>query len=75
MSRFLLSLIGILKDPETIVDVFSVLDKERKGIIDEDELRVIFKKYTPDLKGKEIEEILEKFNVTTIGKVNYKAFI
>ena len=72
MSRFLLSSIGILKDPETIVDAFSVLDKERKGIIDEDELRVIFKKYAPDLKGKEIEEILEKPNVTTIGKVNYK---
>ena len=70
-----MDLIGILKDPETIIDAFSVLDKERKGVIDEDELRVILRKYAPDLKGKEIEEILEKPNVSTNGKVNYKAFV
>jgi len=70
-----MDLIGILKDPETIIDAFSVLDTDRKGIIDEDELRVILRKYAPDLKGKEIEEILEKPNVTTNGKVNYKAFV
>ena len=70
-----MDLIGILKDPETIIDAFSVLDTDRKGIIDEEELRVILRKYAPDLKGKEIEEILEKPNVTTNGKVNYKAFV
>ena len=68
-------LIGILKDPETIVDAFSILDTDRKGVIDEDELRTILRKYAPELKGKEIEEILEKPNVTTNGKVNYKAFV
>ena len=70
-----MDLIGILKDPETIIDAFSILDKERKGVIDEDDLRSILRKYAPDLKGKEIEEILEKPNVTTNGKVNYKAFV
>ena len=68
-------LIGIIKDPETIIDAFSVLDIDRKGVIDEDELRTILRKYAPSLKGKEIEEILEKPNVTTNGKVNYKAFV
>ena len=68
-------LIGILKDPETIIDAFSILDTDRKGVIDEDELRTILRKYAPELKGKEIEEILEKPNVTTNGKVNYKAFV
>ena len=68
-------LIGIIKDPETIIDAFSVLDIDRKGVIDEDELRTILRKYAPELKGKEIEEILEKPNVTTNGKVNYKAFV
>ena len=68
-------LIGILKDPETIIDAFSVLDNERRGVIDEDDLRTILRKYAPDLKGKEIEEILEKPNVTQNGKVNYKAFV
>ena len=63
-SEQFMDLIGILKDPETIVDAFSVLDKDRKGVIDED-----------DLRGKEIEEILEKPNVSTNGKVNYKAFV
>ena len=70
-----MDLIGILKDPETIIDAFSILDIERKGVIDEDDLRTILRKYAPDLKGKEIEEILEKPNVTTNGKVNYKAFV
>ena len=71
----LTDLIGILKDPETIIDAFSILDTDRKGVIDEDELRTILRKYAPELKGKEIEEILEKPNVTTNGKVNYKAFV
>ena len=70
-----MDLIGILKDPETIIDAFSILDTDRRGVIDEDELRTILRKYAPDLKGKEIEEILEKPNVTTNGKVNYKAFV
>ncbi len=74
-SEQFMDLIGILKDPETIIDAFSILDTERKGVIDEDELRTILRKYAPDLKGKEIEEILEKPNVTTNGKVNYKAFV
>ena len=68
-------LISIMKDPETIIDAFSIFDTEKRGVIDEDELRTILRKYAPDLKGKEIEEILEKPNVTKNGKVNYKAFV
>ena len=70
-----MDLIWILKDPETIIDAFSILDTDRKGVIDEDELRIILRKYSPNLKGKKIEDILEKQNVTTNGKVNYKAFV
>ena len=62
-----------MKDPETIIDAFSAFDTDKKGVIDENELRSILRKY--DLKGKEIEEILEKPNVTTNGKVNYKTFV
>ena len=68
-------LIGIMKDPETIIDAFALFDTDRKGVIDEDELRSMLRKYAPNLKGKEIEEILERPNVTTNGKVNYKAFV
>ena len=68
-------LIGIMKDPETIIDSFALFDVDKRGVIDEDELRTMLRKYAPDLKGKEIEEILEKPNVTTNGKVNYKAFV
>ena len=68
-------LIGIMKDPETIIDAFAVFDTDRRGVIDEDELRGILRKFAPNLKGKEIEEILEKPNVTNNGKVNYKAFV
>ena len=70
-----IDLIGIMKDPETIIDAFSIFDTDKRGVIDEDELRSMLRKYAPDLKGKEIEEILEKPNVTTNGKVNYKAFV
>ena len=68
-------LIGIMKDPETIIDAFALFDVDKRGVIDEDELRTMLRKYAPDLKGKEIEEILEKPNVTTNGKVNYKSFV
>ncbi len=70
-----MDLIGILKDPETIIDAFSVFDTDKKGFIDEDQLRSILRNYSPSLKGKEIEEILEKPDVTQNGKVNYKAFV
>ena len=70
-----MDLIGIMKDPETIIDAFSIFDTDKRGVIDEDELRTMLRKYAPDLKGKEIEEILEKPNVTTNGKVDYKAFV
>ena len=70
-----MDLIGIMKDPETIIDAFSIFDTDKRGVIEEDELRSMLRKYAPDLKGKEIEEILEKPNVTTNGKVNYKAFV
>ena len=70
-----MDLIGILKDPESIIDAFSVFDTEGKGLIDEEQLRSILRKYAPDLKGREIEEILEKPNVSSNGKVNYKAFV
>ena len=70
-----IDLIGIMKDPETIIDAFSIFDTDKRGVIDEDELRSMLRKYAPDLKGKEIEEILEKPNVTTNGKVNYRAFV
>ena len=68
-------LINIMKDPETIIDAFAVFDDDRRGVIDEDTLRGILRKFAPNLKGKEIEEILEKPNVTNNGKVNYKAFV
>ena len=68
-------LIAIMKDPETIIDAFALFDVDKRGVIDEDELRSMLRKYAPDLQGKEIEEILEKPNVTTNGKVNYKAFV
>ena len=74
MDQFL-DLISIMKDPETIIDAFSIFDTDKRGVIDEDELRSMLRKYAPDLKGKEIEEILEKPNVTTNGKVNYKTFV
>ena len=70
-----MDLIQIMKDPETIIDAFALCDVDKRGVIDEDELRTMLRKYAPDLKGKEIEEILEKPNVTTNGKVNYKAFV
>ena len=70
-----MDLIGIMKDPETIIDAFSIFDTDKRGVIDEDELRSMLRKYAPDLKGKEIEEILEKPNVTTNEKVNYKSFV
>ena len=62
-----MDLIGIMKEPEKIIDAFPLFDSNKRGIIDEDELRSILRKYAPHLKEKEIEEILEKPNVTSIS--------
>ena len=70
-----MDLIGIMKEHETIIDAFSLFDIDKRRIIDEDELRRMLRKYVPDLKGKVFEEILEKPNITTNGKVNYKSFV
>ena len=71
LSQFM-DLIAILKDPETIIDAFSIFDVDKRGVIDEDDFRTVLRKYAPDLKGK---EILEKPNATSNEKVNYKAFV
>ena len=71
LSQFM-DLIAILKDPETIIDAFSIFDVDKRGVIDEDDFRTVLRKYAPDLKWK---EILEKPNVTSYEKVNYKAFV
>ena len=63
-------LINIMKDPETIIDAFAILDTDKRGVIDEDEFRTILRKFAPNLKGKDIEEILDKPNVTKNGKIN-----
>ena len=68
-------LIKIMKDPETIIHAFDALDTDKRGVIEEDEFRTILRKFAPNLKGKEIEEILEKPNVTKNGKINYKSFV
>ena len=70
-----MDLIGIMKDPETIIDTFSIFDTDRKGVIGKDELRSMLRNQIPGLKGIEIEEILKKQNLNTNGKVNYKVFV
>ena len=40
-----LDLISIMKDPETIIDAFAVLDTDKRGVIDEDEFRTILRKF------------------------------
>ena len=42
-------LIGIMKDPETIIDAFALFGVDKRGVIDEDELRTMLRKYAPDL--------------------------
>jgi Ca2+-binding EF-hand superfamily protein len=70
-----MDIIAILKDPEFIIDSFGILDTDKKGVIEEDELRSIIRKNAPNLKGREIEDIIEKPQATTNGKVNYKNFV
>ena len=47
-----MDLIGIMKGPETIIDAFSIFDTDRKGVINEVELRSMLRKYAPGLKVK-----------------------
>lgn len=68
-------LIGILKDPETIIDAFKVFDPEEKGVVIEHEIRGWLHTYAPDLKGKEIEDVLERPQATKEGATNYQTFV
>ena len=63
------------RDPNTIKEAFGVFDKNHKGTVEEDEVRALLRKFAPELKGKEIEEILERANASNNGKLNYDAFI
>ena len=62
-----MDLIGIMKDPITIIDTFSVFDIDRKGVIDEDELEVYLENTPLFLKVKKLKKYLKN--------LNYKVFI
>ena len=70
-----MDLFDIMKDPEMIIDAFSIFDTDRKGFNEEGELSSMLRKYSPGFKGKRIEKIREKKNLTTNGLVNYNIFI
>ena len=70
-----IDLMFCLKDPATVEDAFRFFDKDGKGAIEEETFRTMLRKYAPELKGKEIEEIIEKANASNNGKLNYAAFV
>ena len=70
-----IDLLLILREPESIIDAFKGIDKDGKGVIEEDDFRAILRKYAPDLKGKEIEDIIENAKASNNGKMNYTDFV
>ena len=56
-----------MKDLQPNKEAFANFDTDRKGVIDEDELTSMLRKYAPGYKG-ENEEIFENPNIINNGK-------
>lgn len=67
-------LLNLLKDPKTITNDFTIFDPDRKGTVEEDQVRNWMRQYSR-LPGKEIEDVFEKAAVTKDGALNYSSFV
>ncbi len=68
-------LIETMKNPDVVVDAFSVFDREKTGFIEENKLRDVLRQFAPNLKAKEIEDLLEKTGTSINGKIKYREFV
>ena len=74
-----IELINTMKDPNFVVDAFTVLDRDKKGTVQDEELRYVLENFGPEnekkLTNDEIEEILNAGGYLKDGKLNYKDFV
>ena len=55
-----LELMNTMKDPNFVIDAFTVLDRDKRGTIQDEELRYVLENFGSKLNEDEIEEILNK---------------
>jgi len=70
-----LELMNTMKDPNFVIDAFTVLDRDKRGTIQDEELRYVLENFGSKLNENEIEEILNKGGYLKDGKLNYKDFV
>ena len=74
-----LELMNTMKDPNFVIDAFTVLDRDKRGTIQDEELRYVLENFGPingkNLTNDEIEEILNAGGYLKDGKINYKDFV
>ena len=70
-----LELMNTMKDPNFVIDAFTVLDRDKRGTIQDEELRYVLENFDSKLTENEIEEILNKGGYLKDGKLNYKDFV
>ena len=68
-------LMNNMKDPNFVIDAFTVLDRDKRGTIQDEELRYVLENFGSKLNENEIEEILNKGGYLKDGKLNYKDFV
>ena len=61
--------------PDTILESFTILDKEKKGTVSASELKHIMCKMGEFMTAAEVDSILNEATIDGDGNINYKDFI
>ena len=70
-----LELMNTMKDPNFVIDAFTVLDRDKRGTIGDEELRYVLEEMGSNLKPEEIEEVVNNGEYKNGDKITYTSYV